>query len=363
MGVPELSSIGGSAYFHRPGLEGYRLHDACHAHATLMLQHGVHPKVVSERLGQRDPATDCVSNTYFCEKIPQEFTFISELIGSHEQGFLGDFQEMILFEDDDETIEKSINDAHVSYSRPVRYLLNVKERHERFCSTAPFDLINLDLCGRFFPPKAGVISPMVRTIRRLLALQAEGSDDGQQLDKFTMFITTHVESRGTNPEAVDELAAMIEHNRSLYVGFEESLINRFGSIPTSDIPSYDFDGFYNVALPKMIVGEAYNLGWMVDLQFTGTYERSWLAPPGKDPAKYRMLALVATFSRITEGQLKLGHQSAPGELEYSKRISMIVNTPLETIKPDQERVAAVSPHLAEVVKSRTDYQDEILSRS
>lgn len=35
----------------RAGLEGYRLHDARHTHATLMLRQGVHPKVVQERLG------------------------------------------------------------------------------------------------------------------------------------------------------------------------------------------------------------------------------------------------------------------------------------------------------------------------
>ena len=33
------------------GLEAVRLHDLRHAHATLMLQQGIHPKVVSERLG------------------------------------------------------------------------------------------------------------------------------------------------------------------------------------------------------------------------------------------------------------------------------------------------------------------------
>lgn len=32
-------------------LEGLRVHDLRHAHATLMLRAGVHPKVVSERLG------------------------------------------------------------------------------------------------------------------------------------------------------------------------------------------------------------------------------------------------------------------------------------------------------------------------
>ena len=33
------------------GLKGIRLHDARHSHASLMLKQGVHPKVVSERLG------------------------------------------------------------------------------------------------------------------------------------------------------------------------------------------------------------------------------------------------------------------------------------------------------------------------
>jgi integrase len=35
----------------RSGLPHVRFHDLRHAHATLMLLQGVHPKVVSERLG------------------------------------------------------------------------------------------------------------------------------------------------------------------------------------------------------------------------------------------------------------------------------------------------------------------------
>ena len=33
------------------GFNGVRLHDLRHTHATLMLQQGIHPKIVSERLG------------------------------------------------------------------------------------------------------------------------------------------------------------------------------------------------------------------------------------------------------------------------------------------------------------------------
>jgi len=41
----------------RAGLEGYRFHDTRHAHATLMLRQGVHPKIVQERLGHAKVST------------------------------------------------------------------------------------------------------------------------------------------------------------------------------------------------------------------------------------------------------------------------------------------------------------------
>ena len=36
---------------NRVGLPGVRLHDLRHTHASLLLRQGVHPKIVSERLG------------------------------------------------------------------------------------------------------------------------------------------------------------------------------------------------------------------------------------------------------------------------------------------------------------------------
>ena len=39
------------------GLQGARLHDLRHAHATVMLQQGIHPKIVAERLGHSSVAT------------------------------------------------------------------------------------------------------------------------------------------------------------------------------------------------------------------------------------------------------------------------------------------------------------------
>ena len=41
----------------RAGLEGFRLHDLRHGHATLMLRQGENPKVVQERLGHAQVGT------------------------------------------------------------------------------------------------------------------------------------------------------------------------------------------------------------------------------------------------------------------------------------------------------------------
>ena len=48
---PDTLSSGWYSFLKRSGLPHVRFHDLRHAHATLMLLQGVHPKVVSERLG------------------------------------------------------------------------------------------------------------------------------------------------------------------------------------------------------------------------------------------------------------------------------------------------------------------------
>jgi integrase len=49
--TPDVVTHGFSKIARLAGFKGLRLHDMRHTHATLMLQQGVHPKVVSERLG------------------------------------------------------------------------------------------------------------------------------------------------------------------------------------------------------------------------------------------------------------------------------------------------------------------------
>jgi len=48
---PNAVTPGFVSVTRRAGVPHVRLHDLWHSHATLMLKAGVHPKVVSERLG------------------------------------------------------------------------------------------------------------------------------------------------------------------------------------------------------------------------------------------------------------------------------------------------------------------------
>jgi len=55
--LPDTVSHAWAKLVKRNGLEGIRLHDARHTHASLMLKQGVHPKVVQERLGHATIST------------------------------------------------------------------------------------------------------------------------------------------------------------------------------------------------------------------------------------------------------------------------------------------------------------------
>jgi len=48
---PDTLTTGFRRLAKKAGLKGIRLHDLRHSHATQLLMQGVHPKVVSERLG------------------------------------------------------------------------------------------------------------------------------------------------------------------------------------------------------------------------------------------------------------------------------------------------------------------------
>jgi integrase len=55
--LPDTISHAWTKLVKRTGLNGIRLHDARHTHASLLLKQNVHPKIVQERLGHSTIST------------------------------------------------------------------------------------------------------------------------------------------------------------------------------------------------------------------------------------------------------------------------------------------------------------------
>ena len=206
-----------------------------------------------------------VKGTYFCEMRDDRFANIGNLIGAHEQGFLGPFEKILLFEDYDETQHLQVGDRSQRYAGEVATKMMWKHRQQRLRSVMLFDILNLDLCGAFFPPSGGIKSPTLRSIERLLDWQTEFSNRQSDFDSFVVFLTTHVEEGKVNSEAMEELIGLVHNNSETEASFLRGLEGRFGTGDVRSISGGDFRGFYCLALPKLIIGRAFERGWEAEV--------------------------------------------------------------------------------------------------
>ena len=317
---------------------------------------------LKEGVLHRDPESDVVVDTYFCEHDNAQFNEISQLIGAHEQGFLGSFQDMILFEDDDQTRGRRYGDETERHPASLRSRLRTKDRHQRFRDAGPFDLINLDICGTFFPPAGGVQSPMLRSIKTLLDWQTEFAIADDRFQSFTVFLTAHVESGRVNESALQELVNMIEGNQAAYSGFSDAIDKRFGTSDARQISLEDFTGFYCVGLPKVIVGSAFDKGWRAEATYSGLYRRQRQPVNGDPPTSYDMLAWVGKFERNLSHQLPLGRPQTPDDQAYAELIKRLTCPPVNIDCAAEAIKAEVENNLNDVVAFREAYQCHIRSR-
>lgn len=315
---------------------------------------------LKEGVISRDEQTDVVQNTYFCEKFPEEFNEISQLIGAHEQGFLGDFNDIVLFEDDEDTQGLDYDDTAQLYPRDLRRRLDTKKKHQRFRNAGPFDVLNLDIFGTFFPPRGGVESPMLRSIRTLLEIQSASSvDDDPGVDSFTLFLTAHMEPGRVNEDAMRELVQMVESNGDTYAGFAQELSERFGTDVAKEIAENDFEGFYCVALPKVIVSEAFNRGWRTEVKFAGKHRRVRSTSSGELTSTYAMLSWVGRFDRFELDESRLGRRT---ERQYAQSILELIEEPEDVDSAVSKVKDEVEADLSSVVCLRNRHQSDIRSR-
>ena len=310
-----------------------------------------------ERAGllARSSSTGRHDHVFFCEQDLEEYAKIIELIGTN--GFLGPLEGIILFEDDDDTKGRSLDD-NKRVERLVRRKLKLKEQHEKLVSAFPFDVVNLDVCGTIFPPGKGRISPMIAALRRILDWQLRQDEhDGHACHGFTLLLTSSLDNGPVDRSAMEDLLNRMKQNLK-YGEFRDAFEERWKHTEPDALFEQDFPSFFCLALPKVLIRDGLERGW--DAAYRGIY--LYRRVDAKSGATYSMMSSVTHFlrskqssSRTTlnktafEAQLDRYVQAASDVVKFSPAV---VNEELN----DEATLAGVTSDL-EAIKN---YRDEIL---
>jgi hypothetical protein len=303
---------------------------------------------------RRDTKTQRLKGVHFCEAEPPEFLKIANLIGSADSGFMENFEDFVLFEDDRDTRGKSEYDPTLAVPdvANVRRKFNCKRMHHQFLDLHPFDVINLDLYGNLFPPRGEVCSRMMDTIEKTFEMQKRTSTvDGHQVDGFTLFLTVYISKDDFHEGVIEQLRDTAQENlahNELKKAFEE----RFYHGDPDQLMGEDFPTFFSIILPKVIAGVAKNHGWF------GKHKKIYLYGRENDKQKYHMMSSVVHYEKLSYKQTLPGpkRESQYRNIYIPEIVSIFQTMPEDvdaTIEEGGEAVSKpIADHLAQTVAFR-----------
>ena len=295
--------------------------------------------LVHEGIIERSEQTGRLEGVYFCEQDDSKFGIIADLIGSPAQGFPGPFEKIVLFEDDEETEGRTLEDDQPYTSNELHKKLRYKDAHCRLRKAFPFDIINLDVCGGpMFSSGQTVITPLLRSIAQILEWQTESRFpiNNRECNQFTLFLTSQIRPSRTNQNAIEQLKNRVAENINTNVGFRSAFFNEYGHNEADKLVRENFAEFFCLALPKFMIHSAlHDYGWQVTCGPTFLFNRDnkW-----KKNKPYQMMHTVSTYERIPDFQQRL---DTPSIGQYMQSVTQLVETGIkwvdDVIKPDTER--------------------------
>ena len=304
----------------------------------------------------RSRDTGRLEGVYFCEANDESFGIIADLIGSPQQGFQGQFEKIVLFEDDQETEGRKLTDDDF-YPPEIRRKLRYKDAHHRLREAFPFDIINLDVCGVMFPPREVTMTRLLKSIIQILEWQTNSKFPINDLkcDQFTLFLTSHIDPILTNQTAIQQLADIVIENIRTSIDFRSAFVKQYGHDEVKTLVGENFSEFFCLALPKFIIRKAlFDRGWEVAHGPTYLFHRDDKWTKNK---QYQIMHAVSVYKRIPNFQERL---DVPNPSQYIRSVTQLINNGVEwvdAITENPDIVQELKEDLQEIVKLRNQSHD------
>lgn len=129
-----------------------------------------------------------------------------------------------------------------------------------------YDVVNLDFTWVPFPDKESPLDGTWGAIKSLLQVQRENGAS------FDLFLTFRGSREGTNEEAITQVAELLENNLKDGRGVDE-FEDQVGHLDPFRLLQDDYVRFLCLGLPKLLIGEALDLGFEISRSNVFKYPR------------------------------------------------------------------------------------------
>lgn len=269
-----------------------------------------------------DDVQGIVTDVRFCELDNEQFPEIKELVGAENSGFFGKLEDLVLFQEDNFTAQyptlDSIEEAleNEGLTSENREHLQTKRIHIYLKSSFPYDFINLDFCGYYYPNPPEILK-INQTVERFLYWQrTPGPSEAPKKRKITantflLSVTCRYDNEFPH-DAETRLANLVRSNCRIHSAYKDYLENKRGITNLDAWIESMRDDFFLSTWPKEVSALAEQYQW--DMEVIGYLNYDRLSDENRP---YKIICLMCRFNRESDDPNYL--QVAIDALDQSKR--------------------------------------------
>ena len=199
------------------------------------------------------------------------------------------------------------------------------DKHPRLADEFNFDIVNLDFFGVPFPQREAPLEGTWGAIKRMIQVQKSHGTS------FDLFITLKCRKAETDEQALKEIASLIKSNLDIGRGKSE-FESRVGHLDIIRLLAEDYRTFLCVGVPKLIIGEAVDVGYAL------SYFESYCYPRVDVVGNYHIVKFVFSLE-VPQQQKRVFAQPPWIVASYDEAVPMIFNKEMVNVSSVFEKNA------------------------